>query len=209
VEILKDECKKEGKESEFADILVQEVKRLNQVVENYLNLARKPKLYIKTCNLHEVVQSVIYLLNYKARKEGIQLITDFPDTPILIKANENQLQQVLINIILNSIAAIENKGTVTIKAEFEAAEDSKIEPQKSASVHLSIIDTGHGIAPEVMDNIFKPFFTTRDEGTGLGLSIVKRIVDQNKWKIDVKSEPGKGTTITIIFPLEATDARSV
>jgi signal transduction histidine kinase len=76
-------------------------------------------------------------------------------------------------------------------------------------VHLSIIDTGHGIAPEVMDNIFKPFFTTRDEGTGLGLSIVKRIVDQNKWKIDVKSQPGKGTTITIIFPSEATDARSV
>jgi len=200
VEILKDDCKKEGKESEFADILVQEVKRLNQVVENYLNLAQKPKLYRKDCNLREVVQSVVYLLNYKARKQGIQLISEFPADTILIKADESQLQQILINLMLNSMAAMPDKGTITINAELA-------EPDQA--VRLSIIDTGQGISHEIQEKIFKPFYTTRETGTGLGLSIVKRIVEQNKWDIQLHSEPGKGTTITIIFPMEVTNARSI
>ncbi len=203
VEILKDECKKEGKDSEFTDILIEEVKRLNLIVENYLNLVRKPKLYIKNCNLREVVQSVIYLLNYKAKKQGIGLVIDFPDEPVFIKANENQLQQILINMILNSMAAIQDQGTITIKAEIIPLE---VIP-KNYTVSLSVIDTGHGIDPETKDKIFQPFFTTREAGTGLGLSIIKRIVDQNKWKIDVDSETGKGTTITIIFPVEVADAQ--
>lgn len=209
VEILKDECQKEGKDSEFAEILIQEVKRLNQVVENYLNLARQPKLHIKTCNLQEIVGSVIYLLNYKARKQGIQIKTDFPVKPIWIKANENQLQQILINLILNSMAAIKDEGTVTIKTEIP--QDNKI-AEKSADHHvvrLSVIDSGHGIDPAIKEQIFNPFFTTREEGTGLGLSIVKRIADQNKWNIAVESEPGTGTTIIITFPAEATDAQSI
>jgi len=208
VEILKDECQKEGRNSEFTEILIQEVKRLNQVVENYLNLARQPKLYMKSCNLQEVVQSVIYLLNYKARKQGVQLATDFPDQPIWINANENQLQQIIINLILNSMAAIQDKGTVTIKGETETAINITTKPGDNYLVRLLVIDTGHGIDPATTEQIFNPFFTTREGGTGLGLSIVKRIADQNKWKIAVESQPGKGTTITLTFPAEATDARS-
>jgi signal transduction histidine kinase len=209
VEILKDECKKEGKDSEFAEILIQEVKRLNQVVENYLNLARQPKLHIKACNLQEIIGSVIYLLNYKARKQGIQIITDFPGKPIWIKANENQLQQILINLILNSMAAIEDKGTVKIKTEIKHVDKTAEKSRGHNVVRLSVIDSGHGIDPAAEEKIFNPFFTTREEGTGLGLSIVKRIVDQNKWNIAVESEPGTGTTITITFPSEATDAQSI
>ena len=193
VEILKDDCNKEGKESEFADILVDEVKRLNQVVENYLNLAQKPKLYRKTCDLREVVQAVIYLLNYKARKKGIQLISDFRSQSITVKANESQLQQILLNLMLNSIAAIPDKGTVTIKTKRD---------ESNGAVRLSVTDTGQGIPPELQQQVFKPFFTTREQGTGLGLSIVKRIVEQNKWDIEFQSEPGRGTTMSIIFPSE-------
>jgi len=209
VEIIKDECKEKGKDSEFTEILIQEVKRLNHVVENYLNLARQPKIYVKACNLKEIVGSVIYLLNYKARKQDIQLATDLPDESIWIKAAENQLQQILINLILNSMAAIQDKGTVTIKVEMETSVNRTDKPGDNYVAQLSVIDTGHGIDAATKEKIFNPFFTTREGGTGLGLSIVKRIADQNKWKIAVASQPGKGTTISITLPVEVIDARSV
>lgn len=209
VEIIKDECNEKGKDSEFTDILIQEVKRLNQVVENYLNLARQPKPYIKTCNLKEIVGSVIYLLNYKAQKQNIQLAVDFPAEPIEIKADESQLQQILINLILNSMAAIIDNGTVIIKAEVFSNVEMIAQPGKIQMVRLSVIDTGHGIDPATKEKIFNPFFTTRERGTGLGLNIVKRIVDQNKWQIALESQPGKGTTMSIIFPMEVIDAGSV
>jgi len=209
VEILKEECKKSGKDSEFTNILIDEVKRLNHVVENYLSLARKQKLYVKDCNLHDVVQSVVYLLNYKAKKQGIELTVELPSEKILINANEPQLQQILINIILNSIAAIPEKGSVTVKADFDLPENSSNEADRKRSVRLSIIDTGQGMKPGEINNIFKPFYTTRENGTGLGLSIVKRIVDENKWKIDVTSTPGKGTIVTITFPAEVINAESI
>jgi signal transduction histidine kinase len=209
VEIIKDEWKKEGKDSEFAEILIQEVKRLNQVVENYSNLARQPKLHIKACKLQEVIGSVIYLLNHKAQKQGIQIKTDFPGKPIWINANENQLQQILINLILNSMAAIEDKGTVTIKAEIQHLDKKAEKSTDHQVVRLSIIDSGHGIDPVAKEKIFDPFFTTREDGTGLGLSIVKRIADQNRWNIAVETALGRGTKITITFPWEAKDAQSV
>ncbi len=179
VEILKDECKERGKDTEFTDVLIQEVKRLNQVVENYLNLARQPKPFIKTCNLKEIVGSVIYLLNYKARKQNIQLSVDFPTNSIGIRADESQLQQILINLILNSMAAIEDNGTVTVKAETLSKIEMTVQPDEKQWVRLSVIDTGHGIDPATKEKIFNPFFTTRERGTGLGLNIVKRIADQN------------------------------
>ena len=202
VEILQDKLKKQGEDSEFTELLLQEVKRLNQVVENYLSLARKTPLMLQSCNLQEVVQSVIHLLTVKARKQGINLQRKFPKQPIFIEADENQLRQILINLILNAMAAIAASGTITIKAELTPDRLSPDNKRPPETVHLSIIDTGPGMEPQIIQQIFKPFFTTRQDGTGLGLNIVKRIVEQNKWKIQVDSKPGHGTTMTIILPLE-------
>ncbi|HEX9974579.1 MAG TPA: ATP-binding protein [bacterium] len=207
VEILKDECEKHGKNSDFLKILIDEVKRLNQVVENYLSLAKQRHLELSQCNLRDIVQSVIYLLSYKARKQGIILQTDFPEKDLFVHANESQLQQILINLVLNSMAAITDDGTVTVKAGLHLLENPFTDSEESTSLYLSVIDTGQGIQPDEMEKIFKPFYTTREDGTGLGLSIVKRIVDQNKWKIEVDSTPGRGTTIAIIFPLEEMDVK--
>jgi signal transduction histidine kinase len=207
VEILKDECEKQGTNSDFLTILIDEVKRLNQVVENYLSLAKQPLLTRSQCNLRDIIQSVIYLLSYKARKQGIMLHSDLPETELFIYANESQLQQILINLLLNSMAAITDDGTVAVKVGFLPVDDSSMDSEECASLYLSVIDTGRGIQPEDKEKIFKPFYSTREDGTGLGLSIVKRIADQNKWKIEVDSAPGRGTTITIIFPPEQMDAK--
>ena len=192
VEILQDECKEQDKDSEFFTVLIKEVKRLNQVVENYSNFARKPKLSYQSCNLQQAVQTVIYLLEYKARKQNVQLSLEFPEQSLFVTADEGQIQQILINLILNSLSAITTTGTVTIKGEQTAIDNKK-------AISLSVIDNGQGMTEKIVDKIFKPFFTTKTDGTGLGLSIVKRIVDQNKWKMKINSTPGKGTVVTVLF----------
>jgi len=202
VEIIKDDCKKGGKDSEFLDVLVKEVKRLNQVVENYLNFARNPKLNYKSCKLQDVVQSVIYLLDYKARRQNVQLNINFPEQSLFITADEGQIQQILINLILNSIAAILESGSVTVKAKHVEFENKK-------AIALTVVDTGQGIAEANVEKIFNPFFTTKKDGTGLGLSIVKRIVEQNKWKIEIKSTSSTGTAVTVYFPLEKKNAQAI
>ncbi|MBL7093866.1 sensor histidine kinase [candidate division KSB1 bacterium] len=202
VEILKEDNKKTGENSEFLDVLVKEVKRLNQVVENYSNFARKPELYFKSCNLQEVVQSVVYLLNHKAQKQNVQLNVDFPNKPIFVTADEGQIQQTLINLILNSISAITGSGSVIVKGDH-------IELGKKKTVTLSVIDNGQGIAKDVVGKIFNPFFTTKKDGTGLGLSIVKRIVEQNKWKIEINSTSSKGTVVTVYFSLEKNNGQRI
>jgi len=202
VEILKDDCFKNGKSTEFLDILINEVKRLNQVVENYLNFARKPQLTKQLCNLSFITRSVIYLLNYKAKKQGITFKLDFPSTPIEVFADENQLRQILINLLLNSLSATSEGGEITIRGELEQAQSS----EEPSTIQLTVTDTGQGMSPEILDKIFNPFFTTRQTGTGLGLNIVKRIIDQNKWTIETKSSPSRGTKFTIIIPRKQINA---
>ncbi|MFZ5515880.1 MAG: ATP-binding protein [Candidatus Zhuqueibacterota bacterium] len=202
VEILKSDCFKEGKSSEFMDILINEVKRLNQVVENYLNFARKPQVTKQSCNLAFVSRSVVYLLNYKAQRQGISFALDFPASPMELVTDENQLRQILINLLLNSIYAMPDGGEITIRGEYLPSNQA----EEFHWIRLTIRDTGQGMTQETLSDIFKPFFTTKPTGTGLGLKIVKRIIDQNKWKMDVKSSPSQGTDFTITIPPEKKDA---
>lgn len=192
VEIIKENSIQQGVDYQFLDVLVKEVNRLNQVVENYLNFARRPDATYQDYDLFEVSKSVIQLLNYKAKKQNVTLNLDFPETPLLVHADKVQLQQILINLILNSLSAIDKQGSVTIKGDL-------VEKKTSSHIVLSIIDTGQGIPEDIIEKIFQPFFTTKKDGTGLGLSIVRRIADQNKWRLELKSSPDHGTIITIKF----------
>ena len=196
VEILSEEKNKTDEKSEFLDVLMREVKRLDRVVENYSNFTRKPKLFYQACNLEKIVQSVVHLMSYRVNKQGASMHIDFPDEVVVLKANEGQIQQILINLILNSLSAISENGSITIKGR-------KTVFKNKDAISLDICDDGSGIPQETIDKVFKPFFTTKTEGTGLGLNIVKRIVDQNKWKIEIDSIPSKGTTVSIIFPVES------
>ncbi len=196
VEILKDEFSCEAKAEEFIEILVKEVKRLNDVVESYLNLSRSPRLQLHPCDLENVVESVFELVKLKARKQQIKLKKDFPSQPLQVQADSIQIRQILLNLVLNSLAAIDRKGEIKISGKFIAGTGVE---SPASQVHLSISDTGKGMHPDELEKIFKPFYTTKESGTGLGLSIVKRIADQHKWKIEVVSTPGQGTTVTLIF----------
>jgi len=202
VEILQDKLHCDATSAEFMGILVKEVQRLNAVVENYLSLAKRQQLQVKSYDLLELLQSVLRLLNARARKRQILITTEFPEHPLFIKADANQLQQVLINLLLNAMSAITAAGNITIAASEVALPVEDDRQRNNKHVQLSITDSGIGLTPEVRERMFKPFYTTKADGTGLGLSIVKRIVEQNKWTLHVASQQGAGTTMTLIFPLE-------
>ncbi|MDW7680592.1 MAG: ATP-binding protein [bacterium] len=198
VEILNDEYKSMDRNSEFLDLLNNEVKRLDQVVENYLMLGRRSDAIATKCNLFDLAHSVVLLLTHKARKQNVKLNLSFSNKNLYILSNELQFQQILINLILNSLTALPKGGEIEIKGE---ASDH--------SVRLSVVDNGKGIAPENLNEVFKPFFSTSETGTGLGLSIVKRIVEQNKWRLDIQSTVNHGTTVAIVFPAESADESKI
>jgi two-component system, NtrC family, sensor kinase len=143
--------------------------------------------------LDNITTSTLHLLQLRARKDNIRLIMNFPESPIMIVANETELRQIIINLVLNAMAASDCGSAIVVKGFIETLPDGSICPC------LAIRDHGKGIPAEQMPFLFKPFYTTKLTGTGLGLSIVKRITDRNAWKLDVASAPEVGTTFTLWF----------
>ncbi len=210
VEILRDEVPKDPNTEKFFEILLQETRRLSDVVENYLGLARKEKHILSRFDVREVLQTSMILFEKSARKAGIELELDLPDYPITIYGDAIQLQQIMLNLLLNAREAMPHGGRIEIVCRLVSDEDRPEKPSPSGKpatlipewewVQIQVRDTGMGIPPENLNRIFDPFFTTKARGTGLGLAIVKRIVEKNGWQIAVDSAPGKGTTFNLRIP---------
>jgi signal transduction histidine kinase len=211
VDILRDELPPQFKQSEFFSILVEETQRLNRVVEDYLNFAGKPRYSEVRFDVREIIRNSQLLLKHRAQKGGISFQIRIPESPLFIRSDPQQLQQVLINLLLNAIQVLPQGGHIRLESFTDLVQN--ISPplpgeRDSSNQNLIIIvsDDGPGIDKDNLEKIFRPFYSTREEGTGLGLAIVKRICDQNKWQIQVTSEKGKGTAFTLIIPVEPGDS---
>jgi signal transduction histidine kinase len=205
VDILKEELPKEYRNKEFFSILIEETERLSNVVENYLGYAKRQNLQPIRYDANDIIQSSKTLLLNQAKKNGIDIIIKLSDSPVYLNGDPNELRQVIVNIILNAIQSISNEGKINIIGEILTQElpiqiHEKNDVEHKKWYRISIQDTGTGINPGELENIFKPFYTTKKSGTGLGLSIVKRIVDDNHWKLEVKSTVNEGTTFVLRVP---------
>jgi signal transduction histidine kinase len=192
VEIIRDEVPENSKEFEFAKILIDETQRLNTVVENYLGFAGKKRKKDLDFEVNEVIKNSILLLSSQALKKETNLEFEPFNEPINLKGDPNDLRQIIINLILNSLESIKKKGSVIIKSEKNS---------NNTELHISISDTGKGINENDLNKLFKPFYSTKSEGSGLGLAIVKRICDSNSWKINISSTVNIGSEFKIIIPL--------
>ena len=171
------------------DILVQS-DRAREVVHHLLEFSRTRKSNImEPVDLVALMESSITLVKNQFRLGGIVYHYDHPEQPVLVNGNPNQLQQVLVNLLLNAVQAMQPDGRLDLVVSGQEKE-----------ARITVSDTGIGIAPEALTHIFDPFFTTKNEGTGLGLSLSYAIVKDHSGDIEVASEPGRGTTFTIIFP---------
>ena len=190
-EILRDAVPDDVKELEFFDIIIQETKRLNQVVENYLNYAKKSNRMISLIDLKEIIHNVHLMLGPKIRKSDIRLEERLPEEPLYVKAQSIHIWQVLMNVLLNAVQSMPRGGTITIEAQ-----------PRNGHIQLTVKDTGSGIRKDDLARIFDSFYTTKPTGSGLGLAIVKRIAQENHWPLKVDSTAGRGTIFRITFPME-------
>ena len=132
---------------------------------------------------------IISLFNVQTEKSHVRISLSLKE-PITIRVDCDKMRQVFINLMLNAIQAMGNGGKLEITIR-RAGNDG---------VEILFVDSGPGIPPDLINSVFKPFFTTRKDGSGLGLAIAKRIVEEHKGKILVQSMPGKGTIFTVRLP---------
>jgi two-component system, NtrC family, sensor histidine kinase HydH len=187
-EILREGITADDPRSEFATILIQEVDRLNRVVQDFLDFARPAETGRSAVDLNGLLQELLLLTRQPARSGGVG-VEFTPGVIPLVQADREQLRQAFLNLILNAFQAMPDGGVLAI--------DSGCSDDR---VRLSFRDSGVGIPAAQLERIFNPFFTTRREGTGLGLAIVHRIIQGHGGRIEVSSEPGQGTTFTLTFP---------
>lgn len=196
VEILEDDVPPESPSREFAEVLKSEVSRLNEVIDNYLSLARRAPASAAAFDFAGAVQTVMSLVAAAARRQKVRLHLDLPKDEIRLIADEARFRQVVLNLLLNALAASPPESAIDLRGDLQ--NDGRL-------LIFSIEDHGAGMTPEVLQQAAQPFFTTKEHGTGLGLPISKRIVEQFGWSMSVESEPGSGTRVMIRIPLSGAD----
>jgi signal transduction histidine kinase len=174
----------------LARIVVDETVRLNNIVVEFLDFARPQKADLNPAGVNQIVRKVLDFLSHELKRQHIELITDLaPDLPKNM-LDQDLFYRALLNILMNSIQAMTENGQLQVSTR----------RSPSGGTELTIRDTGIGMSPEKIEQIFKPFFTDKNKGTGLGLAITKTIIENHEAEIEVQSEEGKGTTFTVILP---------
>ncbi len=170
-----------------------ETKRCGDIVRGLLDFSKKDQEDFEPKHLHEIMHETYDLMSHPIKIANISFLTDFTAKSDLVYCSPNQIKQACVAILVNATEAATENGEILVKTS---------NPDKE-TIKLEIIDNGIGISAEDIPHIFEPFFSTKQQarGIGLGLPIVHGIIQSHKGKIQVKSEPGQGTTISILLPL--------
>jgi signal transduction histidine kinase len=180
---------KDKDDDQYYPIMLNEIDRINAIVNDLLILG-KPNTAIKNpMNLLDIIQYVITIINPHAQRKDINIKLDVNGSPVVL-GDENQLKQVFINLIKNSMEAMPEGGIISIKTANE-----------KDYVEISVIDEGCGIDPDKLAKLGEPFYTTKQNGNGLGLMVTKKIIEEHRGEFSIFSELESGTTVKIRLPL--------
>jgi len=175
----------------FTQIVPPEIERLNGIVNDLVSFAKPSKLTREPNQINEILEKTIRLSEISFKKLNVKVVRELSEVPKVL-VDSQQMMQIFLNLIMNGAQAMQAGGTLTVKSYFNT---------NSGRVAVDIKDTGTGISEENLKKLFSPFFTTKDKGTGLGLAITRRIVEEHKGEIKVKSKVGEGTTFTVELPI--------
>ncbi len=204
-----------GKDKEFTERIprnaLQEVERIEGLLKEIMDYSRPRMPVFKEIDINDIVEKTAAFIEYEAKKKGIKIESEFDAALPLIKADSEQIKQVLLNLIINAIDAVNGNGRISIKtnrATHAVSPCGKV--GKSEYVQIEIADNGAGIPQENLDRIFNPFYTTKHqskerEGTGLGLAIVQEILTEHCGFVQVRSEFGKGSTFLVNLPIDCSE----
>src|SRR5579863_4808503 len=175
----------------------QEIARINHIVTDLLQTARPHPPTVRKSDLNTTVEHAVMLGRQQALARSVMIALHKDPTLPDVEHDGDQIHQVLLNLLLNALQAIDLEGRidVTLRAQ-------------DGMAAVDVADNGRGIAPETLPNIFRPFYTTKGDGTGLGLSLARRIVEDHQGRIDVTSALGQGTTFTVLLPLQRAAAKA-
>jgi signal transduction histidine kinase len=179
-------------------VIIEQIDRVSRTIRQLLDFSRLQPAAVRPLALEPLLRDVCELLRLEAERRGVRIGLELPGKLPAIAADPDQLQQVLVNLILNACDACGTGGSVRLTAEA---------PDGSSSgawgfVTLTVRDDGCGIPPESLNQVFDPFFTTkkRGQGTGLGLTVVAQVVRNHGGRVELESEPGRGTCVTLLWP---------
>jgi signal transduction histidine kinase len=189
----------------FSNLVGEEVKRIDSIVNQLLRFARPAKPSLTPTHIHDVVDNTLRLVQQQLKQKNIQLIKEYQVTHDLIRGDGNLLVQAFLNFFLNAVDAMEAGGRLwvgTALVEQETNQPTFLEvPCTETRLRLSIRDSGKGIRADDLPHVFDPFFTTKSSGTGLGLSVSHGIIQEHQAVIDVESTEGEGTVFHVTFPV--------
>jgi signal transduction histidine kinase len=174
---------------QISQTVVEQIDALSRIASEFSNFARMPERSYERVDVHQLLRETITLFQ---EIRGIEFRTKFSDTTPVLVADRQELQRVFINLIRNSIQAMEQGGTISLVTSYDG---------HRCVIHCS--DTGPGIPPDIQQKVFEPNFSTKTDGAGLGLAIARRIIEDLDGTIELTSEIGKGTTFTIRLPAQA------
>ncbi len=179
--------------SRYLELSVKEAMRCGDIVKRLLSFARQKNIESADVDLVEMVNTIMLLTAHQLNMAQVRSVIELPEPPFTAWGDYALIQQCMMNLIFNAMEATSAGGTITIRGGTE---------KDGERVWLSIADTGHGIRPENLEQIFEPFFSTKEtgKGAGLGLSMVYGIIREHNGTIEVESEPGKGAMFKMVLP---------
>ncbi len=190
LQIFEDSIANDDDKKEIYAEMIFQLERVNHTVNDLLSYARPAQPVFEEVQINELLKKTISLMSPQLKDKNIsfknELATDLP----LVSADKKQMQQVFWNVLINALQAIDTNGIISIRTL-----------NHNSFVQIVISDNGKGIEKKQIESIFKAFYTTKHKGTGLGLTITKRIVDQHRGEINLESDTGIGTSVTINIPI--------
>ncbi|MEW6754566.1 MAG: ATP-binding protein [Candidatus Latescibacterota bacterium] len=166
-----------------------EMRRLEGIVQNFLRFSRPPALHLRRVSPNDLLRHIHALVEPEARERQIDLLLDLDESLPATQADENQLSQALLNLLINAFQAVPDASRILLRSRWDRDD-----------IALEIHDNGRGIAAADLERIFELYYTTKDEGTGLGLSIAQRIIHQHGGTLTVESVEGQGTQVLVRLP---------
>ncbi|MFH1912948.1 MAG: ATP-binding protein [Pseudomonadota bacterium] len=177
------------KAREKIGIILEESKRLDEILKSLLNFTRPTEAQVAEVDINDLVRATMDVMSLPCENQGVEALVDLDENVARVHANPDLIKQCLINLVKNSLEAMEGGGRLLVT---------------TAMTHnyalLAVEDTGHGIPLEIRDKIFSPFFSTRGKGAGLGLAQTRKIIDEIGGEVDLVSRVGAGTKITLYLP---------
>jgi len=189
------------------DIILQQTERITKIIQRLLGFVRKKKPEQAAVSIPTLLETTADFLDHQIQKQNVKVVKKLEENLPSVTGDADQLQQVFLNLFLNAIQAMPGGGTLGLSASSKWISRKNLEDDRRQYLEICVQDTGVGMERGVVENIFHPFFTTKDQGTGLGLMVSHGIVQDHEGWIEVESEVGRGSVLKVYLPCSQREMR--